>query len=431
MGGHRKSMKRTNTLKICGVLLIASVILFSNLSITANTAMDTLTENIQTDDKLSYGPSGPPVSAEGYEPILSEDFTAGKVPPDGWELNQTNLDYTWNNDSTDPLTEPYCGSCYHDNGTQDEWLITPSLNFSGYTRIYLHFWWYTSYYEAVHKDYHDLNVFISTDGGSNWTLIWNEDNLNFQFKSWQWYDTNDESPIDLTDYVDETDVKIGFQYYSPNGVEGQEYSIDDISLSGNSTTDFLCDAGGPYEYHWDFQPVKFHGTVSNGQWPYSFWSWDFGDGVTSSTAYLPVHSYDETGTYNVSLEVHDSARQVGYSHTTVEIYTGGPPEIQIIDIKGGVGIEANIKNVGTRNATYIEWKIVVQWGPLNRLEKEIANGNIASLAPKTSEKINVDGYFFGFGGITICISAQPENALVDFDERNAFKIGPFVFGVTQ
>ena len=111
---------------------------------------------IQTDDKLSYGPSGPPVSAEGYEPILSEDFTAGKVPPDGWELNQTNLDYTWNNDSTDPLTEPYCGSCYHDNGTQDEWLITPSLNFSGYTRIYLHFWWYTSYYEAVHKDYHDL-----------------------------------------------------------------------------------------------------------------------------------------------------------------------------------------------------------------------------------------------------------------------------------
>ena len=425
-------MKRNNALKVSGVLLIASVTLFSNLSITSNSAMGTLTENIQTDDKISYGPSGPLASVGNYESILKEDFSSGKVPPDGWELNQTNSNYTWYNDSTDPNSEPYCVSCYHDNGTQDEWLITPSLNFSGYSKIYLHFYWYTSYYEAVHKDYHDLNVSISTDGGSNWTLIWNEDNLvGPPFQSWQWYDTNVPNPIDLTDYVNETDVKIAFQYYSPNGVEGQEYSIDDIELSGNSTEDFYCDTGGPYEYHWDFQPVKFHGSVGNGQWPYSSWSWDFGDGATSSTAYFPSYSYDEIGTYNVSLEVHDSAGHIGYHCSKVEIYTGDPPEIQILDIRGGVGIEANIKNVGTRNATYIEWKIAIQWGPLNIFEKEIANGNIESLTPKTSQKISIGGYFLGFGRITICISAEPENALGDFDVRKAYKIGPFVFGVKQ
>jgi hypothetical protein len=424
-------MKINNILNGSGVLLIVSVILLSNLSITANFAMDTLTENIQADDKLSNGPSGPPVSTEDYEDLLKEDFTSGKVPPDGWELKQTNSNYTWYNDSTDPYSEPYCVSCYHDNGKQDEWLITPSLNFSGYTRIYLRFHWYTSYYEAVYKDYHDLNVSISTDGGSNWTLIWNEDDLNKPFQSWQWYDTNNVDYIDLTDYINETDVKIGFQYYSPNGVEGQEYSIDDIELSGNSTEDFWCDTGGPYEYHWDFQPVKFHGSVGNGQWPYTSWLWDFGDGVTSSQAYFPAYSYDEIGTYNVSLEVRDSAGHISYQCSKVDIYTGDPPEIQILDIKGGVGIEANIKNVGTRNATYIEWKIAIQWGPLLIFEKEIANGNIESLAPKTSQKISIGGYFIGFGRITICISAEPENALGDFDVRNAYKIGPFVIGVKQ
>jgi len=417
-------MKRDNILKGAGVLLIVPVLLFSNISVTANTAVDTdtSTQNIQT-NKLSY--VSLPVFVGGYETILDENFTDMTMPPSGWTHIQNNSDDTWYIDDTDPHNEPYCGTCYHDNGLQDEWLITPSLDFKGgdYTEIYLRFWWYTSYYEAVHMDYHDLNVSISTDGGTNWTLIWNEDNIG-RFYSWVWYDTTFGEPIDLSAYADETDVRIGFQYYSAEGVEGREYSIDDIVVYGNSEP-FWCDAGGPYYYHWDYQPVLFHGDANGGEKPYT-WEWDLGDGDTANTPYFPRHFYDEVGLYNVSLTLRDSGELIAFSQTTVHIYTGDPPEIQIYVNKSGIWINAELRNVGNENISYIDWKMVVRWGPLRILEKEVENGTIQSLASKTSKFVN-SGPFFGFGRIIIIISAEPEGAPAPPERRfKAFKIGPLI-----
>ncbi|MFW6122332.1 MAG: PKD domain-containing protein [Petrotogales bacterium] len=418
-------LNRKNILKGIGAFLVATLLFCSSLSVIANPIIDKSKQNIQT-----TLPVYSPPTVEGYETIIDENFTGGTMPPTDWEHIKNNSDDTWYIDDTDPHSEPYCGTCYHDSGLQDEWLITRTLNFKagGYTEIYLRFWWYTSYYEAVHKDYHDLNVSISTDGGKNWTLIWNEDNVG-KFYSWVWYDTNLGEPIDLSAYVDETDVKIGFQYYSAEGVDGRQYSIDDIVVYGNSTP-FWCSIGGPYYYHFDYQPIEFHGDAYGGEKPYR-WQWDFGDGDTANTPYIPIHFYDELGTYNVSLIVKDNGELIAFNQTKVHIYTGPPPDIQIYINKSGIGINAELKNVGNENISYIGWKIIVNWGPLKTFEKEVENGTIQSLAPKTSAYIS-SGYFFGFGRISILISAEPEGAPAPPERRfKAFKFGPFIFNAHE
>ena len=60
------------------------------------------------------------------------------------------------------------------------------------------------------------------------------------------------------------------------------------------------DAGGPYSAEED-QTIQFSGSAWGGLKPYS-WSWDFGDGHTS-TEKNPTHSYSSAGQYTVSLTV--------------------------------------------------------------------------------------------------------------------------------
>ncbi len=418
---------KENILKGAGVLLVISILLFSNLSVISSTSIENSNKNNNASSTSIYSPSS--VFVAGYETILDENFTDTTMPPSGWTHIQNNSDDTWYIDDTDPHSESYCGTCYHDIGLQDEWLITPSLNFSDYSEIYLRFWWYTSYYEAVEKDYHDLNVSISIDGGVNWTLIWNEDSFG-KFYSWVWYDTDFGVPIDLSAYIDEPDVKIGFQYYSANGTDGREYSIDDIIVYGNSTQ-FICYAGGPYNYHWDYQPVDFrHVSVEGGELPYR-WEWDFGDNETAVTPpLLTRHFYDDIGDYNVSITVRDSGSLIAFAQATVHVYTGDPPELQI-DVNGGTGINVEFKNVGTENISYIDWDLVVYWGPMKIIEKKITNGTIEGLTPKTPEIIN-SGYFVGFGRMNIFVSATPEGIPAPPEQRfKAIKIGPIVFYVRR
>ena len=103
------------------------------------------------------------------------------MPPTGdngdWGLHQANSDQTWYIDSTLPNSDPYCATVHRDDSVdlQDEWLITPSLNFGEYNeddKINLTFSWYTCFYVTLWKQYVDFNISVSTDGGGNWTNIW-------------------------------------------------------------------------------------------------------------------------------------------------------------------------------------------------------------------------------------------------------------------
>lgn len=167
----------------------------------------------------------------GRATILSEGFEGGVIPPSGWTLQQTNPTYTWEIDDYDPHSGTYCASCFYDPALvpQDEWLITPSMDFTPHAGdgIFLSFWWLMSYYWGVDPyDNYDLNVKISIDGGTSWTLLWNEDTVGV-FDNWMWYDTTFGTHIDLTSYSTESNVLIGFQY---EGVDGAQLSLDDILI---------------------------------------------------------------------------------------------------------------------------------------------------------------------------------------------------------
>jgi PKD repeat protein len=67
--------------------------------------------------------------------------------------------------------------------------------------------------------------------------------------------------------------------------------------------------------------VSFSSSVSGGVPPYSY-SWTFGDGGTSAQA-NPVHTYEKSGTFVVTLVVHDS--QSGEITKTTDVTVSTPP----------------------------------------------------------------------------------------------------------
>jgi len=155
-------------------------------------------------------------------PILIQDFEDEIMPPPGWTQNINNANFTWELDDSYPFEGSHHASCLYDPSLeiQDEWLITPSLDFSGYnTGIYLSLWWMMSYEWAVNPhDNYDCNVKISIDGGSTWTLLWNEDTIGL-FEDWTWYEATFGMPINLSIYAGETNVLIGFQYIGEGGAQ--------------------------------------------------------------------------------------------------------------------------------------------------------------------------------------------------------------------
>jgi hypothetical protein len=386
--------------------------------------------------------------------LLEENFTDGNMPPEGdsgdWSLHQTNPTETWYIDSSVPYTDPYCGTVHRGPSlsTLDEWLITPSLNFDGvYSKISLDFHWYTCYYVSVYKRYIEFNISVSIDGG-NWTKIWSFDDMSMgvppnPFTDWKWYESNylDHSPIDLSAYIGESDVRLAFQFYTntTSSADQQELSIDEINIIATGPgTNFYCNAGGPYSWWWpmqyDYIPngVRFHGNVTNGTILTQF-LWDFGDGNTTFSIPLntdPIHFYNEIGTYNVTLTVKDnsfSPPRINISYTTLTLFLLKPPEINITAPRLSIGIKATINNVGQYNATFVRWAINISWGPLQLREKTISSGIITNIEAKSSETVQSLGYFFGFGRIHIMVSAYPENQPGLIKNFNGLKLGPFVF----
>ncbi len=174
--------------------------------------------------------------------LLSEGFEGGAVPPTGWTTVVNNA-YTWEIDSYNPYEGSYNASCYYDadyTGTQDEWIISPSLDLttagSNWT---LSFYWLGSYYWSVDPyNNYDLEVWISTDGGSTWNgPIWDENGIG-AWDSWTWYNTT----LPLTAYLTETNVKIAFRY---QGYDGAQFSVDAISINDGALPTGRCCSGDP------------------------------------------------------------------------------------------------------------------------------------------------------------------------------------------
>jgi hypothetical protein len=108
---------------------------------------------------------------------------------------------------------------------------------------------------------------------------------------------------------------------------------------------------------------------------------------------------------------------VGLTQNTPDLFFGmdvtqvAAPNLEIIELKGGFGASATIKNVGDADATNIEWSISLDGGVV--ILGKNKTGTITTLAPDASEQIKT-GLVFGFGKPTITVAAESdEGAIVD------------------
>ncbi|MGC4039320.1 MAG: T9SS type A sorting domain-containing protein [Flavobacterium sp.] len=149
---------------------------------------------------------------------ISEDFE-GAWPPAGWTIQSTNTTYTW--EEVDPGINGK--SAFVDwDVDQDESLISPAFNVPSGSPV-LEFTMAMGYeYGVDPDDNYDFIVSISTDGGTTWTPIWNENELGFFFD----YDFIDVE-VPLSAYAGQTGAKLRFQYV---GSDGDILAVDDIHV---------------------------------------------------------------------------------------------------------------------------------------------------------------------------------------------------------
>jgi hypothetical protein len=155
-----------------------------------------------------------------------EDFDGGEFPPACWMVNSTS-EYTWENDAQESGYSAYC--TYGDQGIQqDENLITPTLNLSGYSQVTLTFQYMASSTYVLSDDPEEsytLYIYGSTDNGASFTNTPIFNLKNEDFESWTWT----TATVDLTPLAGNANVKLNFNYY---GMYGGELYVDDINITG-------------------------------------------------------------------------------------------------------------------------------------------------------------------------------------------------------
>jgi hypothetical protein len=105
----------------------------------------------------------------------------------------------------------------------------------------------------------------------------------------------------------------------------------------------------------------------------------------------------------------------------------GNTQLAIGNIKGPMRIKADVQNIGEDDATNVTWSISITGGLFKGINTS-TTGTIQLLAAGASTSISVH-IFFGFGKISLIITATAKNALEVTATKSAFLLGPFVVGI--
>ncbi len=172
-----------------------------------------------------------------------------------------------------------------------------------------------------------------------------------------------------------------------------------------------CDADGPYEGLVD-EEIQFDGTAAGGKPPYEY-LWDFGNGDTS-TVEDPVYTYSEPGVYTVNLTVTDSVQSTAWDETTATIE--GVPILDIRPLTGGLfKVSTVIENIGSKEATGVQWSIKLEGGAF--IGKETEGGPLT--IPASGSETVTSSLILGFGPTVITATAEiPESS--DTIEQDGF-----------
>jgi len=195
---------------------------------------------------------------------------------------------------------------------------------------------------------------------------------------------------------------------------------DDMSVAPQGPP-ITCDAGGPYSGNAE-EPIAFIGSASGGIEPYT-WLWDFGDEDTSDEQ-NPNHTYNEPGEYNATLTVTDAIQDKISDYAIVTVEEVLAPELQIGKISGGLGVSAIIRNIGTANATNVEWSITFDGLVFPKKKSD----TISTIAADRQEKVKATIFGFGKTTITVNVTCAEGSTAEKIATGKVFMI--FVFGIS-
>ncbi len=183
--------------------------------------------------------------------VFFEGFEGATFPPTGWTKSGVDPtpSYQWKQ-ATESYSGSHCAAVNWDENvvSQDEWLISPSINLKLYNAPLLSFWWSMSYYWGVTDNDYKVKVKLSANGGVTWKLVWTDDSVGV-FSDFVYY----KQFINLSAYDTCSNFKVAFEYV---GVNGDNLYIDDVLIENmpNNRMEILNPLAGfvnnapPYVY---------------------------------------------------------------------------------------------------------------------------------------------------------------------------------------
>lgn len=184
--------------------------------------------------------------------LLSENFEGATFPPAGWTKSNTNVSRAW--DLTGNVFSGTSASSIElktrftiagNNSATIDWisgantanLVSPTFSLVGATSPTFSFKVKVGWGYMISLNQGNLLAQISTDGGTNWITLWNEDNEpGFTDDGDGNIDTDFYNTVSvqksLAAYIGQANVKIRFQYIAN---DADAVSIDDVQIIANGT----------------------------------------------------------------------------------------------------------------------------------------------------------------------------------------------------
>ncbi|MGB5105620.1 MAG: GEVED domain-containing protein [Candidatus Zixiibacteriota bacterium] len=282
---------------------------------------------------------GQPLKNSPLSSFLAEDFETA-VPPSGWSEIITNAGFNWKYQTLTSFSGVACADVEYDPALvpQDEWLVTPAMNFAAATTdLKVEFYWMMSYYWGVSPfDNYDLELWISLDGGATWSAqLWDESGegvfSNYVFA---------KETVDLSGYMGQTNVALGWHYV---GVDGAQAAIDLVSVNDDAAPVGRCCYSGTCA---DITEAACNTLL--GDW----------DGLLTCATSCPVPTPGDncSDPYVVTLPAqlpyvdanqHTCGRVNDYSATCLDFYDGGEDMVYFVKVTSAVTVDITLDPKGT------------------------------------------------------------------------------------
>lgn len=200
----KKTYFKGNLCRKAFCMIVFLFIFLSSITISIG-SVATVPENVRKSSEINF---------RSTTVLLEEGFEDGIMPPTDWSIEIENPDFTWMVVDDPVYNGSFAAKCPGANPPdQDEWLITPSLDLTGYDEVILTFWINSIAFGS------DWTVELQVNDDILWDMV-NEE-------SWSSYEYRLKT-VDLSSYIGDT-VTIAWRYV---GTRGFDAALDDVCVLG-------------------------------------------------------------------------------------------------------------------------------------------------------------------------------------------------------